>query len=126
MAQKKQVALRKQELTAELANSRQAISKGRKAIKGQLQVKKQLRQWITRKPKAVFASSIGAGLLATLLLKRPRKAAKPSKKPSHMLLGWILALLKPAIKTWLVTRVKTLATEQVAARIQQEKTINTP
>jgi hypothetical protein len=125
MAQKKQVALRKEELTAQLADSRQAISQGREAIKGKLKIKKQLRQLITRKPKALFAGSIVTGLFATLLLKRPRKSAIPSKTSRQMLLGWLLALLKPAVKAWLVTRAKKIAAEQVSARIQQEKTMDT-
>ena len=64
-------------------------------------------------------------LFATLLLRRPRKSAKPSKTSRQMLLGWLLALLKPAAKAWLVTRAKKIAAEQVSARIQQEKTMDT-
>ena len=124
MAQKKQVALRKAELTAQLADSRQAISRGREALKRKLQVKKQWRKLLTGKPRAVFAGSIGAGLLATLLLRRPRKSVKAPKTSRQMLLGWLLALAKPAAKAWLVTRAKQLASERVASRAQQEKTLD--
>lgn len=124
MAQKKQVALRKAELTAQLADSRQAISRGRGALKRKLQVKKQWRKLLTGKPRAVFAGSIGAGLLATLLLRRPRKSVKAPKTSRQILLGWLLALIKPAAKAWLVTRAKQLASERVASRARQEKTLD--
>ncbi len=123
MAQKKQVALRKAELTAQLADSRRAISRGREALRRKLQVKKQWRKLLTGNPRAVFAGSIGAGLFATLLLRRPRKPATPPKTSRQMLLGWLLALLKPAAKAWLVTRAKRLASERGASRIQQEKNL---
>ena len=49
MAQRKQIAQakeRKQELAAQLANSRHSISQSREALKGQLQLKKQLRKFV--------------------------------------------------------------------------------
>ncbi|MEJ6702048.1 MAG: hypothetical protein QNL01_13925 [Akkermansiaceae bacterium] len=118
MAQRKQIAQakeRKQELAAQLANSRHSISQSREALKGQLQLKKQLRKFVVSKPKAIFAGSVVAGLILTLLLKRPRKSKKSAPKTtSQILLGWGLALAKPAAKAWLVTRAKKIATERVS------------
>ncbi|MFK7909372.1 MAG: hypothetical protein AB8F34_02100 [Akkermansiaceae bacterium] len=119
MGKKQQIAKRKQELTAELAKNRVLISVGRNELKQKLNVKKQITKLLTRKPKALFIGSLGAGLLATLLIRRPRKTAKgkPSTK-STVLLGWILAIAKPAAKAWLVKRAKTLAVKQLESRQQ--------
>ncbi len=117
MGKKQQIAKRKQELTAELAKNRVLIDVGRKDIKQKLNVKKQLRKFITRKPKALFIGSLGAGLIATLMLRRPRKSggAKASTK-STVLLGWALAVVKPAVKAWLVNRAKAMAAKQLQSR----------
>ncbi|MCP5538100.1 MAG: hypothetical protein H7A51_17945 [Akkermansiaceae bacterium] len=116
MAQAKQVAKnRKQELAAQLADARQALSHGRVALKSQLQVKKQLRRFVVGKPKAIFAGSVVAGLVLTLLLKRPGKSKKQAARTTRqMLLGWGLSLAKPAAKAWLVTRAKKLAAERIS------------
>ncbi len=116
MAQKKQIALRKQALVTQLAGSRQAISNEKAALKGHLQVKKQIRTLALKKPKALFVGSLAAGLLVTLLLKRPRKAKKSALTSKQMILAWGLALLKPAAKSWLVSRAKGIAANQIATR----------
>lgn len=125
MAQKKQVALRKKELVAQLAKSRKSITRAREEIraglKQKLQIKNQLKRLITRKPKALFAGSVLAGLTATLLLRRPRKSPKkPPLTPRQMLLAWLLSLLKPAAKAWLVSRAKKLAADQIEARARMQ------
>lgn len=118
MAEGKQITdpkTRKQELIAQLAESRQTISHGREVLKEQLQVKKQVRRFVSRKPKAVFAGSVAAGLILTVLLKRPRKSKKSSTRTAGtVLLGWGLSLVKPAAKAWLVTRAKKLAADRIA------------
>ena len=117
MGKKQQIAKRKQELTATLAKNRVIIDVGRKELKQKLNLKHQLRKLITRKPKALFTSFLGAGLAATLLARRPGKVAKQkAKDKSAVLLSWILALLKPAAKAWLVNRAKILAVKQLEAR----------
>jgi len=125
MASKKQVNLRKKEIIAQLATNRQSISRGREVLKEKLQVKKQLRKFIVNKPKAIFAGSVMAGLAATLLLRGSRKTKKPKKTTQQMLLGWGLALIKPALKAWLVTRAKKIAAERITARVQKEEFLDT-
>ncbi len=124
MASKKQVTLRKKELIAQLATNRQSISRGREVLKEKLQVKKQLRKFIIKKPKAIFAGSLVAGIAATILIRRPRKIKKSSKTTQQVLLGWGLALIKPALKAWLTSRVKKMAAERIAPRNQQEETLD--
>ena len=123
MGKKQQIAKRKQELTATLAKNRVIIDVGRKQLKQKLSVKRQLRKLITRKPKALFTTCLGAGLVATLLIKSPRKAAKAkTKDKSSILLSWLLTLLKPAIKAWLVNRAKILAVKQMESRRRSSHT----
>ena len=111
MANKKQIAQRKQELVAQLADNRQSITRGREALKQKLQVKPLLHKLFTRKPKSLFAGSAVAGLAAALFLRRPRKAKKVTQSKNLILLGWLLSIMKPAAKAWLVARAKEAATQ---------------
>lgn len=111
MANKNQIAQRKQELVAQLSDNRQAITRGRKALKQKLQVKPLLHKLFTRKPKSLFAGSAVAGLATALFLRRPRKAKKSPQSRNLILLGWILSIVKPAAKAWLIARAKEAATK---------------
>jgi hypothetical protein len=115
MANKKQIAQRKQELVAQLSDSRQAITRGRetlqKSLKQKLQVKPLLHKLFTRKPKSLFAGSAVVGLATALFLRRPRKIKKVPQSRNLILLGWILSIMKPAAKAWLITRAKEAATQ---------------
>jgi len=123
MAQKKQVAqatARKQELTAQLAAARQSISHTKQELVGRLNIKNLLGRLVSRKPKALFAGSTAAALILTLLLKRPKKSKKSSspKTARQILFTWLLSLLKPAAKAWLVARAKKLASERISRPYQ--------
>lgn len=111
-----QAAARKRELTAQLAASRQTISRGKQELVKKLQIKNLLGGLVSRKPKALFAGSTVAGLIITMLLKRPRKSKKkPSPKNTQQILfTWLLSLLKPAAKAWLIARAKKLASERIS------------
>jgi len=111
MANKKQIAQRKQELVAQLSDSRHAITRGREALKQKLQVKPLLHKLFTRKPKSLFAGSAVAGLATALFLRRPRKVKKAPQSRNLILLGWILSIMKPAAKAWLIARAKEAATQ---------------
>ena len=84
MADKKQIAqtlARKHELVAQLATNRISISHRRHEITGKLKPKNLVRNLFTRKPKTIFAGSVLASLLTTLLIRRPKKTSKvPSSK----------------------------------------------
>tara|TARA_Y100000385_G_C12845231_1_gene530601 strand:+ start:274 stop:654 length:381 start_codon:yes stop_codon:yes gene_type:complete len=117
MGKKEQIAKRKQELTAKLSENRVLINAGRNNVKQMLSVKKQLRNLVLRKPKAIFFGSVGAGLLATLALKRPKKThKKKSSTITMVLLRWVLSLMQPAAKTWLINRAKIILAQQLETR----------
>ena len=128
MAQSKQVAqinARKQELTIQLAQARQSMSLGKQELAGRLKFKNMLTRLVSRKPKAIFGSSVVGGLLLTLMLKRrPHKSKKTasSKTTPQILLTWLLSLLKPVAEAWLVTRAKKLASERVIPLGETNKT----
>ncbi len=117
MAERKNITdprARKQELVQRLARSRRTISHGRTVIKGRLQVKNQLNRLVRKRPKAIFAGCVAAGLATTLLLKRPRKTKKTAPKSAGLvLLGWLLALAKPAARAWLIARAKQFAADRI-------------
>ena len=117
MGKKEQIAKRKQELTAKLSENRVLINTGRNNVKQMLSVKKQLRNLVLRKPKAIFFGSVGAGLLATLAFKRPKKThKKKSSTITMVLLRWVLSLMQPAAKTWLINRAKIILAQQLETR----------
>lgn len=108
--------VRKRELTAQLAQARQSMSRGKQELTGRLKIKNMLGRLVSSKPKAVFGSSVVGGLVLTLLLKkRPRKSKKTAaqKTTKQILLTWLLSLLKPTAEAWLVARAKKLALERV-------------
>lgn len=111
MAQKEQIARRKQELITQLAENRESITQARATIKEKLQVKPLLRRLVSSKPKSLFAGSAVAGLGAALFLRRPRKAKRAPQSAKVILFGWILSLIKPAAKAWLIARAKQAASE---------------
>ncbi len=112
MAQQEQLDRRKRELVNQLASSRKAITRGREELKEKLQLKQLLKKLISNKPKSLFAGSAVAGLAGALFLRRPRKVKKAPQSTRIILLGWILTLLKPAAKAWIVARAKEAATHQ--------------
>lgn len=119
MAQKKQIALRKKALISQMAQSREDISQGRKILKEKLNFKKQVSSVLRHKPKAIFAGSAVVGLATTLILRRPRKSSKKTRKTLiQMTLGWILTLLKPTAKKWLKNSIKTYAIGQLSQLAQ--------
>ena len=108
---------RKQELTAQLTQARHSISRGKQELTGRLKIKNMLGRLVSSKPKAIFGCSVVGGLALTLLLKkRPRKSKKTAaqKTTKQILLTWLLTLLKPAAKAWLVARAKKLAAERIS------------
>ncbi|MGB1260006.1 MAG: hypothetical protein ACPG6P_08205, partial [Akkermansiaceae bacterium] len=122
MAQEKQIADRKKELTARIAERRESITQSRAVLKEQLQFKKQFKKQVSklvsRKPKALFIGSVAAGLGATLLLRRSRKSSRKPKSLQGIILGWGLTLLKPAAKAFLTKKIKQYAIAKVSP--QQE------
>lgn len=119
MAQKEQVAptsARKLELVAELASARHSITDSKEAIREKLKPGKLVRSLLTRRPKTLFAGSVLTSLFATLLIKRPKKTKQASapKTNKQILLAWLLSLLKPAAKAWLVYYAKQFAANRLS------------
>ena len=106
MAQQEQLNRRKRELVDQLADHRKSITRSRRKLTEQLQVKQLIRKLFTTKPKSLFAGSAVAGLAAAMFLRRPRRAKKTHQSMSLILLGWTLSLLKPAAQAWVMARAK--------------------
>jgi len=119
MARKKQIIeadVRKRELVTQLASNRQSISQNKQALTSKLKPKNLLRTIFTRKPKTIFAGSVLASLMTTLLIKRPKKSKKaaPVKTSKQILLNWGLSLIKPVAKVWLINLAKQLAADRIS------------
>ncbi len=126
MAQKKQIAessARKRELVAQLASARQSIAHSKEVLKDKLKPGKLARNIFTRRPKTIFAGSVLTSLVATLLIKRPKKPKRTSaqKTNKQILLTWLLSLLKPVAKVWLINLAKQLAENRLAQTPRPQK-----
>lgn len=82
------------------------------SLREKLDVPKQLKLRIARKPWLWFGGSAAAGLLVTLLLRRPRRSKKRKSTLLRLMMPAVLALLKP----WL----KSLATREIQRRFLPE------
>ena len=124
MAQKKQIALRKQQLTSQLAGSRESLSQGQAVIKDSLTVKRKVttlvKGKIQSKPKAIFAGSAVLALIATLAIRRKgkKKSTQPAKK---LLTGLAIKLAKPAAKKWAKKRIQSYAVNKLRSVVQQRQ-----
>lgn len=131
MARKKQIteaAARKRELVAQLASSRQSITQGRQALTSKLKPKNLVRTIFSRKPKTIFAGSVLASLMTTLLIKRPKKSQKvaQAKTSKQILLAWGLSLIKPVAKVWLINLAKQLAADRMSRPIINQPAKDSP
>lgn len=81
-------------------------------LREKFDVPKQLRRRIAQKPWLWFGGSAAAGLLATLVLRRPRRSKKRKSALLRLLMPAVLAILKP----WL----KSLATREIQRRFLPE------
>jgi hypothetical protein len=90
-------------LSARLAASRASLGSDLAVIRRRLDVPARVKDSILSKPLLWFGGSLGAGLLASMLLRRPRPQARESK-PSRSLwkiaLGGAFALARPALQSW--------------------------
>ena len=105
MAQRPTDRERKEQLIATLGASRASLRIDRSRIKRQLNPLVRVRSAVRSKPIPVFATTAGVALLLTLLMRR-RKQERSPFSPRRMLLGWILALAKPAARLWLANWAK--------------------
>ena len=111
MANKTITTQRKQELANQLAKTRESITQSRKELKEKLQIKPLMSKLIWGKPTSLFAGSAIAGLGAAIFLRRPRKVKKTHTSTKLILFSWVLSLMKPAAKAWLVERAKSAAAQ---------------
>jgi hypothetical protein len=97
---------RTEALSARLAASRTAVAADLATLRRRLDVPARMKDSILSKPLAWFGGSLGVGLLASMLLKRPRPAphvsARPAKSLWKIALGGAFALARPALQTWAI------------------------
>ena len=96
-------------LTARIAASRVAVAGELANLRRQLDVPARVKESVLSKPLAWLGGSLGAGFVASILLKRRRrhrasrveKAEKSAKKAWwSVLLGGAFTLARPALQNW--------------------------
>lgn len=91
-------------LSARLAASRASLGSDLARIRHRLDVPARVKDSILSKPLVWFGGSLGVGLLASMLLRRPRPQVRESKASRSSLwklaLGGAFTLARPALQTW--------------------------
>jgi hypothetical protein len=92
-------------LIERLAASRDSLGRELLDLRRRLDVPARVKDSIVSKPMAWFGGSLGVGLLASLVLKRPRASAAPRpERPRRgwmgLLLGGAVTLARPALQSW--------------------------
>jgi len=90
-------------LSARLAASRASLGSDLATLRRTLDLPARVKDSVLSKPLVWFGGSLGVGLLASMLLKRPRpvvQESKPSRSLWKLALGGAFALARPALQTW--------------------------
>jgi hypothetical protein len=90
-------------LIARIEASRHALGDDLGALRRRFDVPSRVRESFRSRPLAWFGGSLGAGLAASLLFKRPRPApapASPRRGRWGMILGGAFTLARPALQSW--------------------------
>ena len=99
-------AERKRQLALSLDSSRQALTTSGQDLKRRLSPVHAVNSYFRRHPMQVFGATAAGVALLTYLLRRPPREKKPRKSLSRRLLGWGIALAKPAVKAWVLNYAK--------------------
>ena len=97
-------------LIARLAASRRAVGQDLAVLRHRLDVPARVKESVMSKPLAWFGGSLGAGLLASFLLKGRKSKPKPEKVVRRSLwslaLGGAFTLARPALQTWAMNELR--------------------
>jgi hypothetical protein len=101
----------RQALIDRIATSRGSVARDLAVLRYRLDVPARMKDSVMSKPLAWFGGSLGAGLVASLLLKgRRRRAPKPEKVVSRSLwslaLGGAFTLARPALQSWAMNELR--------------------
>lgn len=90
-------------LSTRIAASRAALGHDLGVLRHRLDVPARVKDSILSKPLLWFGGSLATGLLASMILRRPRpviREAKASKSLWKLALGGAFALARPTLQTW--------------------------
>jgi hypothetical protein len=98
-------------LIARLAASRTALGHDLAVLRHRLDVPARVKESVMSKPLAWFGGSLGAGLVASFLLKgRKSRPPRPEKVVRRSLwslaLGGVFTLARPALQTWAMNELR--------------------
>lgn len=83
--------------------SRASLGGNLLVLRRRLDVPARVKDSIASKPMAWFGGSLGVGLLASLLFKRPRATVRPERPRRGwmgLMLGGAMTLARPALQSW--------------------------
>ena len=97
-------------LIARLAASRRAVGHDLAVLRHRLNVPARIKESVMSKPLAWFGGSLGAGLVASFLLKgrksRPKREKVVRRSLWSLALGGAFTLVRPALQTWAMNELR--------------------
>lgn len=97
-------------LIARLAASRRAVGHDLAVLRHRLDVPARIKESVMSKPLAWFGGSLGAGLVASFLLKgrksRPKREKVVRRSLWSLALGGAFTLVRPALQTWAMNELR--------------------
>ena len=97
-------------LIARIAASRRSVGQDVAVLRRRLDVPARVKESVMSKPLAWFGGSLGAGLVASFLLKGRKSKPKPEKVVRRSLwslaLGGAFTLARPALQTWATNELR--------------------
>ena len=106
MASKETIQERKRQLALRLDSSRDGLTSSSRELRRRLSPTRAIAGYLRRHPVQIFGATTGVVAIATYLLRpRSREARKP-RSLKRRLVSWILSLVKPAIRLWVLKHAK--------------------
>ena len=97
-------------LIARLAASRRAVGHDLAVLRHRLDVPARIKESVMSKPLAWFGGSLGAGLVASSMLKgrksRPKREKVVRRSLWSLALGGAFTLVRPALQTWAMNELR--------------------
>lgn len=107
MAQSTQsIRQRKQALALSLDSSRTCLTTSGRTLRRRLRPGYVVGTFFRRHPLRIFGATTAGVALLTFFLRPRRRKNKPRKSLKRRLLGWVISLLIPAIRTYVLNQTK--------------------
>ncbi len=113
-AEQESIRERKRQLALSLDASRSRLTSRGRELRRRLSPANAIGTYFRKHPLRVFGATAAGVAILTYFLRSRHRIRKSRKSLSRRSVGWVLALLKPALRFWFLNQAKTyIHTKQV-------------